>query len=242
MGGVDEPLGEHRLALGGERGSEGEGEPREGGLLTLVMPPPTSPTRRAPASTAPPTSQKCSGPCGRVLPVSCFLPDRQRKSGRRSDCKECYRARRGSRGKEGQRARDLAKELWVIRETYADVPALAEILSRAYEEAQRLGATGAKFDEIVRTVRKTINEGGARTVDEIMEDTHLSRWAVDRALEKLVADNEVEPRDKYLLKDEAEESGRRPVEYHPTDTPSGEVFAALFPSRPVRRAVDDDLL
>lgn len=200
------------------------------------MSPPTSPTRRAPSHAPLPTS-KCSGPCGRVLPLSCFLPDRGRKSGHRSDCKTCYRERRGARSKEGQRARELAKELWVIRETYADVPALADILSRVYEEVQQIGASGATFDEQVEAVRRAVLVQGCRSADEVIDDTGLSRKVVDRALEKLLGDGVVETRARFCLSEEAGEPGRPVTEYHPTDTPRGEVFTHILD-----RSRDDNLL
>lgn len=117
------------------------------------------------------------------------------------------------------------------------MPALAAILTRALEEVEQIGAAEAKFPELVEAVKKAILMGMCRTVDEIMDDTKLSRWVVDKALEQLVIDKVVEPRDKYLLSDEAEESGRRPTEYHPKDSPRGEDFSYLL-----RRAVEDDLL
>jgi hypothetical protein len=127
--------------------------------------------------------------------------------------------------------------LWVLREVYGSVPSLADILSRAYEEVRQVGAASAKFGEQVEAIKKAILVGCCRTVDEIVEDTTLSRWVVDRALDKLVADRVVEPRDKYLLADEAEESGRRPTEYHPADFPRGEDFTYILD-----RSRDDDLL
>lgn len=201
------------------------------------MPSPTSPTRRAPSRAPLPTSKKCSGECGRVLPLSSFLPDRNRKSGGRSDCKECYSKRRGRRSKEGKQARALAKELWVIREAYGGVPSLADILTRALEEVRQVGASGARFDEQVGAVRRAVVVQGCRSADEIIEETGLSRWVVDRALEELLALKVVETRDRFCLQEEAGEPGRPVTEYHPTDTPRGEVFTHIL-----RRAVDDDLL
>ena len=172
-----------------------------------------------------------------MLPASCFLPDRNRKSGRRSDCKDCYRARRGSQGKEGKQARALAKELWVIREAYGGIPSLADVLNRALEEVRQIGAIGAKFDEQVAAVRRAVVVQGCRSAEEVIEETGLSRWVVDRALEKLVGDGVLETRDRFCLSEEAGEPGRPVTEYHPTDTPRGEIFTHLL-----RRAVDDDLL
>lgn len=199
------------------------------------MCPTTSPTPRAPTARA--TPQKCSGPCGRVLPPSCFLPDRGRKSGRRSDCKDCYRERRGNRSKEGRQARALEKELWVIREAYSAVPALVDILSRTLEEVRQVGASGAKSAEQVGAVQRAVLINGCRSTEEVIEETGLSRWAVDRALESLVADKVLETRDRFLLKEEAGEPGRPVTEYHPTDTPRGEVFTHILD-----RSRDDHLL
>lgn len=201
------------------------------------MPSQTSPTRRSQNRAPLPTSKKCSGECGRVLPLSCFLPDRNRKSGRRSDCKECYRARRGKRGKEGQKARALEKELWVIRESYGSVPSLADILTRALEEVRQVGASGARFDEQVGAVRRAVVVQGCRSAEEVSEETGLSRWVIDRALEKLVSDKVLETRDRFCLRDEAGEPGRPVTEYHPTDTPRGEVFTHILD-----RSRDDHLL
>lgn len=200
-----------------------------------MMSPTTSPTRRAHAT--PPASKKCSGECGRRLPISAFGAASSRRDGKRSECKTCRRARRGNRSKEGRRARALEKELWVIRETYSDVPALADILSRTLEEVRQVGASGAKFDEQVATVRHAVVVNGCRSAEEVIEETGLSRWIVDRALEGLVADRVLETRDRFLLKEEAGEPGRPVTEYHPTDTPRGEVFTHILD-----RSRDDHLL
>ena len=199
------------------------------------MSPTTSPTRRAPAART--TSQKCSGPCGRRLPLSAFGVDSRRKTGRRSECKDCRRERTGPRSKEAQQARALEKELWVIRETYSGVPALADILSRTLEEVGRVGVFTATLDEQVEAVRRAVLIQGCRSADEVIDDTGLSRKAVDRALEKLVADKVLETRDRYLLKDEASKPGRPVTEYHPADTPRGEVFTHILD-----RSRDDHLL
>lgn len=191
---------------------------------------------RTPSPTSPPALKKCSGPCGRRLPPSGFLPDRGRKSGRRSDCKDCYRERRGPRSKEGRQARALAKELWDLREVYP-TPSLAAVLSRALEEVQQIGATGAKFDEQVTAVRRAVVVQGCRSAEEVVEETGLSRWAVDRGLEKLVSDGVLETRDRFCLEEEAGEPGRPVTEYHPTDTPRGEIFTHILD-----RSRDDHLL
>jgi hypothetical protein len=118
------------------------------------------------------------------------------------------------------------------------VPALADVLARAYEEVRQIGATGADFDAQIRAVRTAIFTHGCRTVDEIVEETRLSRYTVDRAVKLLVDEKAVEPRDSFLLDADAEEPGRPATEYHPTDSPRGEVFSYILH----RRAVDDDLL
>lgn len=200
-----------------------------------MMAPPTSPTRRA--HTAAPASKKCGGPCGRRLPASSFSVRRKSKDGLFPLCKECHRVMRGPRGKEGRRARALEKELWVMRETYSDVPALADILSRALEEVRQIAATGAKFDELVAAVRRAVLVNGCRSAEEVIDDSGLSRWTVDRALEKLLADRVVETRDRFCLEDEAGEPGRPIIEYHPVDTPRGEVFTYILD-----RSRDDHLL
>lgn len=74
---------------------------------------------------------------------------------------------------------------------------------------------------------------------ELVEETGLSRWAVNRALEKLLAAKVVEAREGFVLADEAEEAGRRPVEYHPRTYPRGEGFSRLFRHA---GAAEDDLL
>lgn len=182
-------------------------------------------------------AKKCSGPCGRTLPLSSFHAARGRADGKRSECKECRRGRIGARGKEGQQARALQKELWVLREQYSAIPSLADILNRAYEEVSQVGVPGAKFDEQVLVVRRAIDVGGCRTSAEIVEDTGLSRWVVERALERLVDSKVVETRDSFRLEDASEEPGRPPTEYHPVDSPRGELFTHIL-----YRAVDDDLL
>jgi predicted ArsR family transcriptional regulator len=124
-----------------------------------------------------------------------------------------------------------------MREAYSGVPALADILNRALEEVRLIAAPGAKFGEQVATVRRAILIEGCRGVEETMEETGLSRWVVDRALEKLVSDGVLETRDRFCLPDEAGEPGRPVTEYHPTDTPRGEVFTHILD-----RSRDDHLL
>lgn len=179
--------------------------------------------------------RKCGGECERSLPPSAFDTDNNRRDGLRGECKECRRARRGSQGKEGRQARALARELWVLRETYS-TPALADILSRTMEEVRQVGAVKLTTEQL-GTVRRAVIVGGCRSVEEVVEDTHLKQWTVRRALEKLTAEGILETRNRFLLSDEAEEPGRAVTEYHPIDTPRGEVFTHLL-----RRAVDDDLL
>lgn len=200
-----------------------------------MMAPPTSPTRRA--HTATPASKKCGGPCGRLLPTSAFGARAQSKDGLFPQCKECRRETRGPRGREGRQARRLEKDLWVLREAYAGVPSLADILNRTLEEVRQIGATGAKFDEQVAAVRRAVLVNGCRSAEEVIDDTEFSRWTVDRALEKLLADRVVETRDRFCLEEEAGEPGRPVTEYHPTDTPRGEVFTHILD-----RSRDDHLL
>lgn len=196
-----------------------------------------SPTRRSPNRAAPPASKKCGGPCGRWLPRSSFGTRAKSKDGLFPLCKECRRETRGPRGREGQQARRLEKELWVMRETFGDVPSLSDILTRCLEEVRQVGATGAKFDDQIEAVRRAVLIHGCRRVDEIVDETKLSRWAVGNALQVLLAEKVLETRDSYRHAEEAEEPGRPVTEYHPTDTPRGEVFTHIL-----RRAVDDDLL
>jgi predicted transcriptional regulator len=127
--------------------------------------------------------------------------------------------------------------LWTLRETFGSVPALADVLSRAYEEVCQIGATGADLAAQVQAVRAAIVTHGCRTVDEIVDETRLSRYTADRAVRRLIEEKAVEPRDSFLLDADADEPGRPATEYHPTDTPRGEVFSHIL-----RRAVDDDLL
>jgi predicted ArsR family transcriptional regulator len=117
------------------------------------------------------------------------------------------------------------------------LPSLADVLSRAAAEVRQIGASGADFAAQVKAVRKAVEVHGCREVDEIVEETGLSRWAVDRVLRKLVAERVFETRNSYSLQADADEPGRPPATYHPTNTPRGEDFTHLL-----RRAVDDDLL
>lgn len=201
------------------------------------MMPLQTPTRQSPNRAAQPASKKCGGLCGRWLPRSSFGTRAKSKDGLFPLCKECRRETRGPRGREGQQARALEKELWALREAFGDVPSLADILTRGLEEVRQLGATGAKFDEQVARVRRAVEIEGCRTSAETVEETGLSRWVVERALEKLVAGRILETRDGFQLEDAAEEPGRPPTEYHPIDSPRGEIFSHIL-----RRAVDDDLL
>lgn len=191
---------------------------------------------RTPSPTSPPALKKCSGPCGQRLPLSAFNVRRKSKDGRFPLCKVCHRETRGTRSREGRQARALEKELWVLREAYP-LPSLEAILTRALEEVRQVGASGAKFAEQVASVRHAVIVQGCRSAEEVVEETRLSRWTVDRGLEKLIHDGILETRDRYRLEDEAGEPGRPVTEYHPTDTPRGEVFTHILD-----RSRDDYLL
>jgi hypothetical protein len=179
----------------------------------------------------------CTGPCGRTLPLSSFSVNAARRDGRRSECRECNKARRGPRGKDAQRARSLERELLSLLGTY-DTSPLSDVLTRALDEVRQISASGVGFDEQVESVRRAVVVQGCRRVDEIVEETGLSRWVVDRALERLLAHRVVETRDSYRLADVAAEAGRPVTDYHPASYPRGESFTNLLG----RRAVEDDLL
>ena len=188
----------------------------------------------------PPELKTCSGPCGRQLPPSSFGVNAARKDGRRGECRECQRARRGARGRDGRRARALERELLALLGTY-QTPPLSEVLSRALAEVRQVGAAGAQFDEQVDVVRRAVMIHGCRSVEEVVEETQLSRWIVDRALRRLVAHRVVETRDRYLLADEAAEAGRPVTEYHPSAYPRGEGFSRLFRTGRAAPEAEDDL-
>ncbi len=198
---------------------------------------PTQSPNRGPRSRHAPPEKKCGGPCGRRLPLSAFGVDSGRRARRRSACRKCRKEQDGPRGKEAQQARALERRLRELQGAYG-LPSLSDVLSRALEEVRQIGASGADFSAQVRAVRTAIFTHGCRGVDEIVDETHLSRWAVDRVLKRLVEEGAVETRDAYLLEVDADEPGRPPVEYHPTDSPRGEVFTHILH----RRAADDDLL
>jgi hypothetical protein len=181
--------------------------------------------------------KSCSGPCRRRLPLSSFSINNARKDRRQSECRECRKALRGPRGRDAQRARSLERELLALLGTFS-TPPLADVLTRALEEVRQVGASGAQFDEQVESVRRAVLVHGCRTVDEVVEERGLSRWTVERALERLLAARVVEARDSFRLPDEAQEAGRPVTEYHPATYPRGESFAHLFR----HQAVEDDLL
>jgi hypothetical protein len=169
----------------------------------------------------------CSGPCGRELPLSSFGVNRARRDGRRSDCRDCHRRRRGPRGREGRLALGLARELEGLLGIYS-APALSDVLRRALDEVRQIGATGDRRDEQVEAVRRAVLIQGCRRVEEVVEEAGLSRWVVDHALKLLVRQRVLEPRDAFRLGDEAEEAGRPVVEYHPRAYPRGDSFRRLF--------------
>lgn len=189
-----------------------------------------TPTNRAEAEDtgAPAEAVKaCTGPCGRVLLLSSFGINRARRDGRRSDCRDCLRQRRGPRGREGRLALGLERELAGLLGIYA-APALSDVLRRAIEEVRQLGATGDRRDEQVEAVRHAVLVQGCRRVEEVVEETRLSRWVVAHALKLLVRQRVLETRDAFRLGEEAEEAGRPVVEYHPRAYPRGEGFRRLF--------------
>jgi hypothetical protein len=184
-----------------------------------------------------PELKTCSGPCARHLPPSSFDLASGRRGGRRKECRECRRARRGARDRDARRARSLERELLALLGTFT-TPPLSDVLSRALDEVRQVGAAGAQFDEQVSRVRRAVLIGGCRSIDEVIEETGLSRWTVDRALQRLLKHKVVETRERFLLTDEANEAGRPVTEYHPSSYPRGEGFSPLFQSR----EVEDDLL
>jgi hypothetical protein len=189
-----------------------------------------APTSAELAGTTQEVVKACAGPCGRTLPLSRFSVDRHLKSGYRSRCRDCHRAGRGPRGKEGRSALELERELLDLVEAYTE-PSLADVLARALEEVRQIGAAGERRAAQVEAVRRAVLVKGCRRVDEIVEEERLSRWVVDHALERLVEDGELETRDAFRLGDEAEETGRPVVEYHPRAYPRGEGFTRLFGRR-----------
>jgi hypothetical protein len=196
----------------------------------------TVPTDTLPEVETTPARKTCSG-CGRQLPLSSFGVNSLRRDGHRSECRDCQRERRGPRGKEAQQAQALERELLALLSTYS-TPPLSDVLTRALDEARQIGATGPGFDEQVEAVRRAVLIHGCRRVDEVTEESRLSRWVAARALERLLDEDVLETRDSFLLDDEAAEAGRRVTEYHPKGYPRGEGFSSLFH----RGAVDDDLL
>lgn len=179
--------------------------------------------RGAPAEAA----KACSGPCGRLLPLSSFGVNAARRDGRRSDCRECHRQRRGPRGKEGRLALGLSRELEGLLGIYS-APALADVLTRALDEVRQIGAVGERRDEQVEAVRRAVLIHGCRRVDEVIEETRLSRWVVAHSLKLLVRQRVLETRDAFTLGEEAEEAGRPVVEYHPRAYPRGDGFRRFF--------------
>ena len=169
----------------------------------------------------------CAGPCGRQLPLSSFYLDRHLKSGHQSQCKDCRRARRGPRGKEGRLAQGLERELAELLGIYS-TPALADVLRRSLDEVRQIGATGERRDEQVAVVRRAVLIQGCRRVEEVVEETRLSRGVVAYALKLLVRQRVLEERDAFRLGEEAEAAGRPVVEYHPRAYPRGEGFTRLF--------------
>lgn len=183
-----------------------------------------------PTQTQPEAVKACSGPCGRVLPLSAFGVNRARRDGLGSDCRDCRRRRRGPRGREGRLALGLERELEGLLGIYS-APALADVLRRALDEVRQIGATGGRRDEQVGAVRHAVLIQGCRRVEEVVEETRLSRWVVAHALKLLVRQRVLEPRDAFLLGEEAEEAGRPVVEYHPRAYPRGDGFSRLFRRR-----------
>jgi hypothetical protein len=178
-------------------------------------------------TSTPEAVKACTGPCGRELPLSSFGVNRARKDGRRSDCRDCHRQRRGPRGREGRLALGLARELEGLLSIYS-APALADVLARAIDEVRQIGATGERRDEQVEAVRRAVLIQGCRRVEEVVEETRLSRWVVDHALKLLLRQRVLETRDAFRLGDEAEEAGRPVVEYHPKAYPRGDGFRRFF--------------
>ena len=192
-------------------------------LETLTDAPAAAPDSGAPGAGV----KACAGPCGRTLPVSAFGVRRASRDGRFHLCKECRREARGSRGREGQSALELERELLDLVEAYAE-PSLSDVLARALEEVRQIGAIGDRLAAQVGAVRRAVLIHGCRRVDEIVEETRLSRWAVEQALKLLVERGEVEPRDAFRLGDEVEEVGRPATEYHPRAYPRGDGFRPFF--------------
>ena len=169
----------------------------------------------------------CAGPCGRRLPPSSFGRRRASRDGRQGACHDCHRLRRGPRGREGRLALGLARELEGLLGIYS-APALSDVLRRALDEVRQLAATGERRDEQVEAVRHAVLIQGCRRVEEVVEETRLSRWVVAHALKLLVRQRVLEERAAFRLGDEAEEAGRPVVEYHPRAYPRGDGFRRFF--------------
>lgn len=191
-------------------------------------------SRRAPSLRL----KRCGGPCGKELPASSFDIRRKSKDGLFPICKVCRRATRGPRGKEAQEALRAERQIGeMLASCGFTSPSVANVLSRTITELRQIGASGAAEAEYVRAVRKAVEVGGCRTSAEVVEDTRLSRWVVERILKQLVAEDVLERRAGYVLEADADEPGRDATEYHPASYPRGEDFTRLL-----HRPPDDGLL
>lgn len=188
-----------------------------------------SPERRAQEGGA---LRRCRGACGGMLPLSEFSIERRRTDGRRPECKTCRRRTRGPRGRERQQARWLGETLESLS-ARAATPALKEVLQRAVIELGQI-ADARDVEAQVAQVRHSVLVQGCREIVEIIEETRLSRFAVERALARLVSNRIVEVRNRYehIVEDEEGGAGAPPAEYHPCDTPAGDSFFALRHASP----------
>ncbi len=117
-------------------------------------------------------------------------------------------------GKTSRQAEALEADLNALLEKNRKCTPLCGILNEAIAQVHLLAIRDRKSDR--DAVFAAIFEHGARTIEEIIEDTRprLSYWTVLGVVEELVMNDLVAMREKFYLGVDGHE-GEKAIEYHP---------------------------
>lgn len=114
--------------------------------------------------------------------------------------------------KQNEQAAQLAQQLMILRDTYT-APIFNDFLTTAIDAAQRIAKSTRRSDR--DAVFHAIFEQGSREMDEICDDTLLTRRVVQPILDEFHSAGLIEIKEKYQLPRDRKEGGRPELQYHP---------------------------
>lgn len=136
-------------------------------------------------------------------------------------------------GPQKEQAAALERELIRLRKKFTS-PVFEEILLEATARVHRIAH---RDDNKIRDeVFHAIDVQGCRNLEEIMEETSLTRWVLEYILRDLVMCDLVEMREEPACRRIGD--GKPRMEFHPRHTPPGSNFQTYSPPSPATPALD----